>query len=989
MRATACSRPVPRAGRRVTAILALAAVAVLGAGSPAGAYDLSTSAYTAVLGGDISYAYTVAPGGLGVAVYAAGDNVGLTGVADTLNTSAPTSGMFTPAVALTTPSVRVSTRTGTETSPPCAADGPCPGRGLMAIFFSRPVTNPTLHLAGIGEDVSEVSDGSVVAQSQVSTVLRLLGSQPAGATLDAASAGATNLSATQTQIGATDQSAAPECGSIQIAGSPTPYPAAATAACGSVRILGTVQVVAFTVDAVFVPTATSTTAASATAASATVHGATVHGATDNAGYNGVGSGDEFSIAVSVPQDFGDAPASYDEGQAASADLSDLRLGDTVGEDNAAVADGTASPNAGATAADDEGDDGVVLGPLAQDQTSYSATVAITGASEDGEVCGWIDFDRSGTFSDAERACADVVSEQTSATLTWSGITGLSVGDTYARFRISYNQIQIGPESDPALAPTGPIASGEVEDYRLPIGSALPVAAPDVDKTPYRTPVTTLVLANDAPGSEATLVPSSLRLVGNRCPSLGRVSLSAWTYGRRTAALANFGLRPTGAVSRRSPRIKGHGLGARSCLQAQRPSLVTTLVTDAGTYTANAGGWLTFAPADDVSGPAPAVTYSIADSNEDRATATYTVTVGAAPLALPDTADTGQNTPVGVDVVANDTPGDDGAGHPGTLDPPSLRLLDPTSDAPVTVVTVPGVGTYTVNAAGVVTLTPVADFSGRAAAVGYRITDSFGNTAVSTVTVTVGAVVPVAGPDTATTRQATLVRTDVLANDTPGAPRVPLVPASVRLVRPGTRLLVGTLVTAQGSYVANPDGTVSFTPAPAFTGTAPPAGYSVADGNGTRARSTYTVTVRADPPAASDDQVTTRPGEPVRIPVLGNDSGGSAGLDPTTVRLIDPGSGLPVTTVAVTGVGTWAVNQDGSLTFTPAAGFRGEASIGYQVTDLLGRANRAGAGVTVRAGGRLPRTGSDLGLAAGAGGLGVLLGGLVLLAGYRRQEPGCR
>ena len=65
-------------------------------------------------------------------------------------------------------------------------------------------------------------------------------------------------------------------------------------------------------------------------------------------------------------------------------------------------------------------------------------------------------------------------------------------------------------------------------------------------------------------------------------------------------------------------------------------------------------------------------------------------------------------------------------------------------------TVTGVGTWTVAADGTVTLVPVAGFTGVAPAVPYTVADSAGqrSTTVATipVTVTVGAVTPIARPD---------------------------------------------------------------------------------------------------------------------------------------------------------------------------------------------------------------------------------------------------
>jgi CshA-type fibril repeat protein len=64
------------------------------------------------------------------------------------------------------------------------------------------------------------------------------------------------------------------------------------------------------------------------------------------------------------------------------------------------------------------------------------------------------------------------------------------------------------------------------------------------------------------------------------------------------------------------------------------------------------------------------------------------------------------------------------------------------------------------------------------------------------------------------------------------------------------------------------------------------------------------------------------------------------LQRSLLRLIDPDSGLPVTTVT-TEDGTFTANSNGTITFVPADGFTGEAEpIEYQITDSLGQTDTA-------------------------------------------------
>jgi hypothetical protein len=77
------------------------------------------------------------------------------------------------------------------------------------------------------------------------------------------------------------------------------------------------------------------------------------------------------------------------------------------------------------------------------------------------------------------------------------------------------------------------------------------------------------------------------------------------------------------------------------------------------------------------------------------------------------------------------------------------------------------------------------------------------------------------------------------------------------------------------------------------------------------------------PVAVDDRVTTAGGTPVVIDVLANDLPGSQGhpLSPSTVRVVTPPAN-----------GTASVRSNGLITFTPGAGFSGNATFTYLVRD---------------------------------------------------------
>jgi Ca2+-binding RTX toxin-like protein len=188
--------------------------------------------------------------------------------------------------------------------------------------------------------------------------------------------------------------------------------------------------------------------------------------------------------------------------------------------------------------------------------------------------------------------------------------------------------------------------------------------------------------------------------------------------------------------------------------------------------------------------------------------------GVTPFANPDTATTPEDEPVVIDVLGNDT--------------------DPNGD-PLTVssATAPN-GTVAINPDGTLTYTPDLNYNGPDE-ITYTVTDPDGNTATSTVAVTVTPVndAPVANPDTIGTPLDTPVTLDIVANDTD--------------VDGDTLTIVGTPTSADGTVTVGPDGrTVTFTPNAGFVGTAVVA-YTVTDPTGATASSTLTIEVATSGP----------------------------------------------------------------------------------------------------------------------------------------------
>lgn len=175
-----------------------------------------------------------------------------------------------------------------------------------------------------------------------------------------------------------------------------------------------------------------------------------------------------SYLFTVDEDFGTAPASYDETNGASHVISNARIGANASSSGAEVAtssggvnnsgsSGITSPLAGST---DNHDDAFTSAPKIPTSGDFKTTIPLTGITAPAKLCGWVDLDSSGTFTANERQCASIAANATSAELTWPGSSMATVKtSTWMRLRLSYDQV--GVES-----PTGRVDSGEVEDWQI-------------------------------------------------------------------------------------------------------------------------------------------------------------------------------------------------------------------------------------------------------------------------------------------------------------------------------------------------------------------------------------------------------------------------------------------------------------------------------------------------------------------------------------------
>jgi immune inhibitor A len=329
----------------------------------------------------------------------------------------------------------------------------------------------------------------------------------------------------------------------------------------------------------------------------------------------------------------------------------------------------------------------------------------------------------------------------------------------------------------------------------------------------------------------------------------------------------------------------------------------------GSVVLNADNSVTYTPdASFVSPPADVFSYTVSDG-ENEVSADVSVTVNphpnGPPVAADNSAQTQQNKPVTIAVLANDT--------------------DPDGD-PLTVqsTTQPGHGSAGINADNTVTYTPNTGFIGTDT-FDYTVEDDDGATDTATVTVEVIAPPnqsPDAVNDAASTQKNTAVTVNVVSNDTDPD---------------GDALSVSSVgQPAHGNASNSGGGTITYEPDENFVGT-DSFSYTISDGRGGTDTATVTVTV-ADAanrsPVARNDAATTQQGKSVRVSVLRNDT------DPD-------GDALTVTRAEDPPHGSVRIDRGRTITYTPDAGFFGTDTFTYEISDGKGGTSTAEVTITVK------------------------------------------
>ncbi|MDU4714058.1 MAG: LPXTG cell wall anchor domain-containing protein [Gemella haemolysans] len=328
----------------------------------------------------------------------------------------------------------------------------------------------------------------------------------------------------------------------------------------------------------------------------------------------------------------------------------------------------------------------------------------------------------------------------------------------------------------------------------------------------------------------------------------------------------------------------------------------------GTYTIDpTTGKVTFTPNKDFVGTPDPATVQVKDKNGTPVTAKYTPTV--TPV-----------TPTAEPKETTDIQGKEQTGKPtftpGNPEVPMDDEVPATFEDGSTTKTIPGEGTYTVTPDGTVTFTPEKGFTGKGTGVTVKRVDKNGTPVTAKYTPTVTPVTPTAEPkETADIQGKEQTGKPTF---TPGNPEVPMDDEVPATFEDGTTEKV---VPGEGTYKVNPDGTVTFTPEKTFTGTAKGVTVKRVDKNGTPVTAKYTPTVTpvtptAEPKETTDIQGKEQTGKPEFKP--GNPE---VPMDDEVPATFEDGT----TEKVVPGEGTYKVNPDGTVTFTPEKNFTGKGT----------------------------------------------------------------
>ena len=327
----------------------------------------------------------------------------------------------------------------------------------------------------------------------------------------------------------------------------------------------------------------------------------------------------------------------------------------------------------------------------------------------------------------------------------------------------------------------------------------------------------------------------------------------------------------------------------------------------GTYTVAPDGTVTFTPEKTFTGKGTGVTVKRVDKNGTPVTAKYTPNV----TPVTPTADPAETT----DIQGKEQNGKP-TFTPGNPDVPMDDEVPATFEDGSTEKVIPGEGTYTVAPDGTVTFTPEKTFTGKGTGVTVKRVDKNGTPVTAKYTPNVTPVTPTADPAETTDIQGK--EQNGKPTFTPGNPDVPMddeVPATFE-DGSTTKTIPG-----EGTYTVAPDGTVTFVPEKTFTGKGTGVTVKRVDKNGTPVTAKYTPTVTPVTPEGTPAESEGPKGQPQTGTPEFKPGNPNVPIDETVKPTFDDGT----TEKKVPGEGTYTIDENGKVTFTPEPDFVGKAT----------------------------------------------------------------
>jgi len=327
---------------------------------------------------------------------------------------------------------------------------------------------------------------------------------------------------------------------------------------------------------------------------------------------------------------------------------------------------------------------------------------------------------------------------------------------------------------------------------------------------------------------------------------------------------------------------------------------TKTVPGVGEYSINPDGSITFTPEKQYVGTPTPVTVKRVDKNGTEVTATYTPTVTKVTPTSTNATSTG---PQGLPQTG--TPTFEGGDPLVPID----ETVEPTFEDGSKEKVILGQGTYTIAPDGTVTFTPDKQFVGKPDPVTVKRVDKNGTPVTATYSPEFTKVTPI-GKDASSENIKGLVQTGTPTFEG-GDPLVPIDETVAPTFEDGSTEKV---IPGEGIYTISPDGTVTFTPEADFVGKGTGVTIVRKDKNGTPVTASYRPTV-VDPSTGHDTTSTGAKGQSqVATPAF------EGHIDSTVPPTFEDGS----TTMVVPGEGSYTIDKDGKITFTPEADFVGTA-----------------------------------------------------------------